>query len=117
MPIYEYHCADCDEKFTLLIRNLSDVEKTDKVCPECGGRNVTKLISRVAVLSGAAESPASAHNTNSPAELVRTMRDASQRLGSDMGDEFHEVAHRLEKGESSKNIERSLRKPVGQVME
>jgi hypothetical protein len=34
--------------------------------------------------------------------------------GRDMGNEFNEVAARLEKGESPKTVEKSLRKRAGQ---
>ena len=34
MPIYEYLCADCGNKFEKLIRRNEDVEKLE--CPSCG---------------------------------------------------------------------------------
>ena len=42
MPIYEYKCNDCDQKFELL-RSCSD--NSDIVCPECGKGNVIKMFS------------------------------------------------------------------------
>jgi putative FmdB family regulatory protein len=47
MPIYEYECKACGERFDKLIRN---VEKPPKiVCPSCEGLDVQRLISQVAV--------------------------------------------------------------------
>lgn len=46
MPIYEYQCLSCETEFQRLI--LKKEEKEDLSCPECGGRHVKRLISRVA---------------------------------------------------------------------
>ena len=45
MPIYEYWCNKCGHDFEALVRT------TDQkiVCPECGGRKVTKKLSLFAV--------------------------------------------------------------------
>jgi len=43
MPIYEYRCEECGEKFEKLVRlgtSSSEIE-----CPKCRGRKVEKLIS------------------------------------------------------------------------
>lgn len=45
MPIYEYHCKQCDEK-TEIIQNISDPPFTH--CPKCGGE-IRKLISSPAI--------------------------------------------------------------------
>ena len=36
------------------------------------------------------------------------MRQMSQEMGEDLGDEFNEVVGRLEKGESPESIEKSM---------
>lgn len=41
MPIYEYHCDGCQRDFELLIRGSDE-----PVCPECGSRQLEKLVSR-----------------------------------------------------------------------
>lgn len=40
MPIYEYHCTQCQDDFELLIRSEADVE-----CPNCGEQHLEKLLS------------------------------------------------------------------------
>ena len=50
MPIYEYTCADCHRRVSLLWRSFADAENRQAICPRCGGSNLTRLISRVAVL-------------------------------------------------------------------
>ncbi|MDD3853410.1 MAG: zinc ribbon domain-containing protein [Syntrophomonadaceae bacterium] len=42
MPIYEFECKDCSNKFDLMIPNADK----DKVkCPQCGAANIKQLIS------------------------------------------------------------------------
>lgn len=43
MPLYDFHCSDCNKTFELLIKS-TDVP----VCPECGGANMEKQVSRIA---------------------------------------------------------------------
>ncbi len=40
MPIFEYHCNECEKEFEILI--LGDQEVS---CPNCMGKNVSKLLS------------------------------------------------------------------------
>jgi putative FmdB family regulatory protein len=43
MPIYEYRCQECGEKFEKLVRLNSG--QTEVVCPKCGGKQTQKLLS------------------------------------------------------------------------
>jgi len=43
MPIYEYRCAECGEKFELFVRSVA--QQTDLTCPKCGSQRVQKAIS------------------------------------------------------------------------
>lgn len=40
MPLYSYHCANCDKDAELLIGS-SDIP----TCPSCGGRKLERLVS------------------------------------------------------------------------
>lgn len=42
MPLYEYRCKDCGNKFEKLV-SLSEKDKIK--CPGCGSENTEKLIS------------------------------------------------------------------------
>ena len=46
MPVYEYACMDCRKVVDVLARRVSDDVEAN--CPECGGRNTRRLISRFA---------------------------------------------------------------------
>jgi len=43
MPIYEYRCLECGEKFEKLVRLSTSTSEIE--CPKCGGQEVGKLIS------------------------------------------------------------------------
>jgi putative FmdB family regulatory protein len=48
MPIYEYRCASCSERFEELVRRPEDAV----ACPECGGAEVERLLSVFAGVGG-----------------------------------------------------------------
>jgi putative FmdB family regulatory protein len=41
VPLYEYRCDECSHQFERLVR----AQGTETTCPECGSKQVTKLIS------------------------------------------------------------------------
>ncbi len=43
MPIYEYECTDCKEKFEKFVRGFST--ELDVECPKCHGHKVKKVFS------------------------------------------------------------------------
>jgi putative FmdB family regulatory protein len=43
MPIYEYVCQDCGEKYEKLVR--SSVVKVEVICPTCGSDRAEKALS------------------------------------------------------------------------
>ncbi len=119
MPIYEYTCQDCQRRVSLLWRSFADAESRAPVCPRCGGTNLSRLISRVAVvrsesgrlddLSGSdADSAMSGLDENDPKSLARFMRKMADETGEDLGPEFEEVVGRLEAGEDPESIEDSM---------
>jgi putative FmdB family regulatory protein len=52
MPLYEYQCTACHVSFDLL-RRFSEAD-TPAVCPQCGGCDTKRAISRFATLGGGA---------------------------------------------------------------
>ena len=57
MPIYEYRCDECGEKFELFVRSAS--QKTAPICPHCGSQQVRKAISLFGVGGAGGSSRAS----------------------------------------------------------
>jgi putative FmdB family regulatory protein len=116
MPIYEYTCHDCKHRVSLLWRSFADAENRSAACPRCGGTNLTRLISRVAVLRSedsrlddlADPGALGDLDENDPKSLARFMRKMANETGEDLGPEFDEVVGRLEAGEDPEAIEQSM---------
>jgi putative FmdB family regulatory protein len=49
MPIYDFECQKCNKPFTLFI-SISEHEKKNFKCPECGSTKVEQQISPIQVL-------------------------------------------------------------------
>ena len=49
MPLYEYHCQDCQRSFELL-RRMND-DDTDVRCPHCGSPRIERDLSAFASFS------------------------------------------------------------------
>lgn len=113
MPLYEYRCLNCHRRVTLL-RSFSD--SSEPRCPECESEDLTRLISRVAVLrseesrleSLADPSGLADLDESDPRSVARWMRKMGEETGEDMGPEFNEMVGRLESGESPEDVERSM---------
>ena len=56
MPIYEYSCKNCDNRFEKLLKSMSDSEVVP--CPKCGSKKTEKELSVFAVGAEQARTPA-----------------------------------------------------------
>ncbi len=50
MPIYEYRCPQCGEKFEKFIRSVNAPQEV--VCPRCGNTEVEKTVSLFGLTGG-----------------------------------------------------------------
>lgn len=122
MPIYEYHCEECDKDVELFFLSFSDASEETPKCPECGGLKLERMISSVAVVKeeSYSETPSPGKRQQPYVEDTKALSDAMKKAqrGSKggYGDDFKEVAGRLERGESSESIEKKLRDRVGEKM-
>lgn len=55
MPIYEYTCQECREKFERLVKTMDG--KTNPACPSCGSKKTERAMSVFAVSEGQSKSP------------------------------------------------------------
>lgn len=116
MPIYEYRCNDCRRRVSVFWRSFSEIGVTRPSCPRCGSENLTRLVSRVAVVRSeesrlealADPSSLAGLDENDPKSMARWMRRMSQEMGEDLGPEFGEVIDRLESGQSPEEIEEAM---------
>lgn len=106
MPIYEYRCSDCGKKTQVLI--LSAKSAVEPKCRHCGGVNLQKLVSRIAVLrseesrleSLAEPSALSGLDENDPKSVARWMKRMGKEMGEETGEDFdREVEQAMEEAE------------------
>jgi putative FmdB family regulatory protein len=103
MPIYEYHCADCGKRPSIFFRSFESVEASP-ACPQCGGRHLTRLISRTAQvlsedsrLDRLSETDLSDVDENDPASMARWAKKMGQQMGDDeMGEDFDQAVSETE---------------------
>ena len=105
MPIYEYRCGGCRRRVSLLVRGF--VDPPSKSCPECGSEDLSRLVSRVAVLKSEESrlddlsDPSSWGDVdeNDPKSMARFMRKMGDSMGEDLGPDFGNMVDRMEAGE------------------
>jgi putative FmdB family regulatory protein len=115
MPIYEYRCQDCRRRVSLFFRSFSAIPE-EPACPRCRGTNLTRLMSRVAVLRSEEShmddltdpSGLGDLDENDPKSMARWMRKMSAETGEEMPQEFDEVMGRLESGQTPEEIEEAM---------
>src|SRR5918999_6406233 len=113
MPIYDYRCQDCRRRVSLFYQTFSGAESATPTCTNCGGGNLSRLVSRVALLKSEESrlddmSDPSAFgdiDENDPRSMARWARKMGDSLGEDMGDDFNEMIDRMEAGEVSDDDE------------
>jgi len=116
VPIYEYHCKDCQRRVSILWRSFSEASDGEATCPRCGGTNLTRLVSRVRVIRSEESrlddlsdpSFLSDFDEDDPRSMGRMMRRMADEVGEELGPEFDEVVGRLESGESPEQIEKDM---------
>src|SRR5512137_967102 len=110
MPIYEYRCAACRKKTTVI--TLSVGAAVDPVCRHCGGRSMEKLVSRVAVKrseesrleSLADPSSMAGLDENDPKSVARWMKKMGREMGEEAGEDFEaEVDKAMDEAEREKD--------------
>jgi putative FmdB family regulatory protein len=113
MPIYEYRCADCRKRQSIFFRSLAAVESSP-ACPQCGGHQLTRLISRTAQLLSedsrldrlSDSSDLADVDENDPQSMARWARKMGQQLGDDeLGEDFDQVVGEMGDGGSDASPE------------
>ena len=97
MPIYEYQCNSCKKRVSLLIRNIKN--PPTPVCSRCGSRELTRLLSRFAVVkseetrfeSMADPSKFGDLDETDPKSVARWAKRMGKELGEDLGEDFDEM--------------------------
>ena len=107
MPIYEYRCGACRRRSSLFYQSFSAAERAEPRCEHCGSADVSRLVSRVAVLKSeesrledlSDDAALGDVDENDPRSIARWARRMGEQLGDDAGDDFREMVDQLEAGE------------------
>ena len=97
MPIYEYHCADCRRRVSMLVMRISDSAAPH--CPQCGGQRLTRLMSRFATIRSEDDRLESLADPgqlgdldeNDPRSVARWMKKMGGAMGDDAGEDWNEM--------------------------
>lgn len=94
MPIYEYDCAGCRRRVSLLI--LAPSTAPPPRCPRCGSESLTRIMSRFSrvrseedrIESLADPSAMGDVDENDPRSVARFMKKMGEEFGDELGDDF-----------------------------
>jgi putative FmdB family regulatory protein len=96
MPIYEYYCDRCKKVSSFLLLRVT--EEIDPYCKSCNGRDVRRILSRVAVLKSEEQrmeslldpSKLSDIDENDPKSVEKLMKRMGREFGDELGEGFEE---------------------------
>ena len=104
MPIYEFRCNACRRRTSVFTRSIG--APITAVCEHCGSTEVSRLISRVAVvrqegdsLDNFDESSLADVDENDPRSMARWVRKMSDKMGEPLDAEMEANLDRMEAGE------------------
>src|SRR3990172_8918658 len=104
MPIYEFRCQTCRRRSSVFTRSIGG--EVEAVCSHCGSREMSRLVSRVAVLrsgddafAGLDESSLGDVDENDPRSMARWLRQMSRQAGEPLDAEMESELERMEAGE------------------
>ena len=105
MPIYEYRCNTCNKRVSVFQRSIA--ASTAAACPNCGGSDLRRLVSRFAVVRNEDQmldsldddSLLSGVDENDPRSVAAWARKMQSKMGEEVEPEFEEMIDRMEAGE------------------
>ncbi|MFH0812409.1 MAG: zinc ribbon domain-containing protein [Pseudomonadota bacterium] len=128
MPIYEFFCSDCDRVFNF----YSPTVNTTKIplCPKCKRRELKRMMSPFAIVSGKQEESGSQDfsfdeakmekalhvlekdmatvNEDDPRQAAALLRKMTEAVGGNLDGGMEEALRRMEAGEDPEAIEAEI---------
>jgi putative FmdB family regulatory protein len=103
MPIYEYRCRSCGKKTNVFVRTVRS--PVHAACEHCGGRRLSRLMSKFAVHRGASSASddlddLAGVDEDDPRSVARWARRMAEESGEELGPDFDDMVGRMEAGES-----------------
>lgn len=110
MPVYEYSCNKCRQKTSFLLKNIN--EKLSPLCPSCGSRELTRLLSSFAYHKSISTiheqygSPdmAGPDYYNDPRNIGRWAEDKFEKMGMEMPSHIDEMIQAAREGELPESV-------------
>lgn len=110
MPIYEYRCNGCQRRVSIFQRSIQVAVAA--ACSHCGSTDLTRLISRVAVMRSeeshfedlASDASLADLDESDPRSVARWARRMGREMGEELGPEFDEMVERMEAGEMPEDL-------------
>lgn len=105
MPIYQYDCSGCDQRVDIFFRSANST--AEAVCPQCGGKRLTRVMSTFARARSSSERVESIDfnqemgrlGGGSEGEFARWAKRMGKEYDDELGSNFSEIAERAEAGE------------------
>lgn len=111
MPIYEYRCLECGERFEKFGRSAN--ARKEVVCPRCGNTEVQKEVSLFGLMGGVAHPPAHPAPPEGRFERFRRAKDFSP-VGGGPG-ALQEIGMAIQDPQIKNDLIQRLRRIEGQV--
>lgn len=95
MPVFDYKCADCGSRFSLLLGVVAQPQS--EICPSCQSPSITRLVSRFSrmrsedELIDALADPTGIGDLEDPKQIGNWMKRVGKEMGEDLGYDFDEV--------------------------
>ena len=115
MPIYDFICNNCNERFDVFL-TFAEYGKKKVSCTHCKSKNVRRRMTKVRIAKSdesRMESMADDFSgfegmEDDPKAMGKMMRKMGKEMGEELPPEFNEVVHRLESGQSPDEIEKEI---------
>jgi len=114
MPLYDYICQDCHQRFEVFF-SYAEYGTKPVTCLHCQSTRVRRRLPRVRVarseesrFENLADPGTLAGLEDDPKALGQMMRKMGREMGEDLPPEFDDVVDRLESGQSPEEIESAL---------
>lgn len=110
MPIYDYRCQSCGKASSIFFRSYSHVN--DPLCPACGSPQMSRLVTKFAVLKGDLNRLKEIDigrdladvNPLDPSSVARWAKRMGEERGEALGVDLKGMAQRVEAGDTPSEL-------------
>jgi putative FmdB family regulatory protein len=110
MPIYEYTCGDCGRLTSIFVKSMNGATKA--ICDHCGGKKLTRALSRFAyhaseqrVLQQHGAEPRTVDDYKDPRQIGRWVERKFDEYGMALPDQARDMIDAAREGEFPKPVD------------